>query len=49
MQNSQNCRIGRQYKQIGFPVVKKCVPGKLCYPVNEFEMIEKCTKCKKVI
>lgn len=33
----------------GFEEVKPCDPGKLCDPVPEFEMIEKCRICGKIL
>jgi len=37
----QNCRIGLVYK--------KCADNKLCDPQSEFDMIESCKICKKLI
>jgi len=38
----QNCRIGKTYPS-------NCVPGVLCSPKDEFDMIEGCNKCDKQI
>jgi hypothetical protein len=38
---NQNCRVGRIYA--------KCDPDKLCHPQAEFEMLESCKECKKII
>ena len=37
----QNCRVGRSYR--------KCVIGKLCSPRSDFDMVESCNECNKII
>jgi hypothetical protein len=38
---NQNCRVGKIYA--------KCDANKLCNPQSEFEMLESCKDCKKII
>jgi hypothetical protein len=38
---NQNCKVGKIYT--------RCDPGKLCKPQAEFEMLESCKICKKII
>lgn len=40
----QNCKVGRSY-----PKTNTCLPGVLCSPVDEFDMIEGCKDCNKKI
>ena len=40
-----NCRVGRTYKKS----TKVCKEGVLCSPADEFEMLEKCTICNKIL
>ena len=37
----QNCKIGKKHP--------KCSAGKLCHPQGEFDMVESCKSCKKII
>ena len=38
-----NAKVGRTYQN------HNCVPGVLCNPQSEFDMIESCKVCKKLI
>tara|TARA_B100000809_G_C15121558_1_gene524485 strand:- start:1531 stop:1701 length:171 start_codon:yes stop_codon:yes gene_type:complete len=40
---SLNAKIGKTYPK------KNCSPGVLCHPQTEFDMIESCKNCKKLI
>ena len=36
-----NSKVGKKFT--------KCVGGKLCYPQDEFDVIESCKGCKKML
>jgi hypothetical protein len=39
----QKSRVGRRYYSA------ECIEGKLCVPIGEFDMIEKCETCNKML
>lgn len=46
-QENQHCKVGKSYpKQTE---TRNCEPGKLCNLVDEFDMIEKCLDCQKLM